>query len=153
MKQVNIKNKAGVITHSAMMEDPEKWIQEQVTTRTWGKPVRWVKEKISKAPNPGYDYPDEVYAEEDVLERKSETPPFGKAVRYVKLPATYTIEIVDLSNDPTFLLQQCHSKRRKEYPPLSEFADAFVKLQSGNTEAMTAYVEKCNAVKAKHPKP
>jgi hypothetical protein len=153
MKQVNIKNKEGQITHSAMMEDPEKWIQEQVTTRTWGKPVRWVKEKISNAPNLGYTYPEEVYAEEDVLERKSETPPFGKTTKYVKLPATYTIEITDLSQDPTFLLQQCHSNRRKEYPPLSEFADAFVKMQSGDNTAMYSYIDKCQQVKSKFPKP
>jgi hypothetical protein len=46
-----------------------------------------------------------------------------------------------------------YSKRRKaEYPRLEEFADAFVKLQNGDPAPMQAYVERCNAVKAKHPK-
>ena len=43
--------------------------------------------------------------------------------------------------------------RLAEYPPLGEFADAFVKLQSGDHMQMDQYVADCLAVKEKHPKP
>lgn len=46
--------------------------------------------------------------------------------------------------------------RAREYPPLAEFADAYVKIQSGNPDGetqMTAYLAACLAVKAKYPKP
>lgn len=71
----------------------------------------------------------------------------------VKLKAEYTIEIIDLDQDPEYLLQQCHAKRQAEYPSLGEFADAFVKMQNGDASQMEAYVAACLAVKAKHPKP
>ena len=71
----------------------------------------------------------------------------------VTLPAEYTIEIVDLNEDPEYLLQQCHNKRKAEYPPLGEFADAYVKLQQGDSSQMDAYVASCLMVKAKYPKP
>lgn len=71
----------------------------------------------------------------------------------VILPAEYTIEIIDLDQDPEYLLQQCHAKRQAEYPSLGEFADAFVKMQNGDASQMEAYVAACLAVKAKYPKP
>ena len=42
--------------------------------------------------------------------------------------------------------------RQAEYPPLGEFADAFVKLQSGDHTQMDQYVVDCLVVKAKYPK-
>ena len=71
----------------------------------------------------------------------------------VILPAEYTISIIDLEQDSTWLLQQCHEKRLMEYPPLGEFADAYVKLQQGDSSQMEAYVLKCIEVKNKYPKP
>lgn len=71
----------------------------------------------------------------------------------VILPAEYQIEILDLDQDPVYLLQQCHAKRQAEYPSLGEFADAFVKMQNGDSSQMEAYVAACMAVKAKYPKP
>jgi hypothetical protein len=71
----------------------------------------------------------------------------------VMLPAEYSIEIIDLDQDPEYLLQQCHAKRQAEYPSLGEFADAFVKMQNGDSLQMEAYVTACMAVKAKYPKP
>jgi hypothetical protein len=71
----------------------------------------------------------------------------------VMLPAEYSIEIIDLDQDPEYLLQQCHAKRQAEYPSLGEFADAFVKMQNGDSSQMEAYVAACMAVKAKYPKP
>jgi len=43
-------------------------------------------------------------------------------------------------------------KRQKEYPPLSELADALYHQQNGDDTKMTAYLAKCEAVKQKYPK-
>lgn len=41
-------------------------------------------------------------------------------------------------------------KRAREYPPIAEYLDAVVK---NDQEALQAYIDACNAVKAKYPKP
>lgn len=43
-------------------------------------------------------------------------------------------------------------KREKEYPPLTELADALYHQQNGDDTKMTAYLAKCEAVKQKYPK-
>jgi hypothetical protein len=43
--------------------------------------------------------------------------------------------------------------RRREYPPLSELADAIYWQENGDKEPMKAYIKKCTAVKDKYPKP
>lgn len=40
--------------------------------------------------------------------------------------------------------------RRNEYPPMADYLDAVVK---DDQDAIQEYVDKCNAVKAKYPKP
>jgi hypothetical protein len=42
--------------------------------------------------------------------------------------------------------------RVKEYPSLADFADAYYWSQQGDDTKMTAYIEKCEAVKTKYPK-
>jgi hypothetical protein len=42
--------------------------------------------------------------------------------------------------------------RVKEYPSLADFADAYYWAQNGDDTKMTAYIEKCDEVKAKYPK-
>jgi hypothetical protein len=44
------------------------------------------------------------------------------------------------------------AKRAAEYPPITEFADAYYWMQKGNTALMDAYVAKCEATKQKYPK-
>jgi len=44
-------------------------------------------------------------------------------------------------------------KRKEEYPPLSEFADAYYWLQEGDDSKMNTYIQKCKDVKNKYPKP
>jgi hypothetical protein len=163
MKKVIIKNPLGVQTHRAEMEDPTAWIAECVAGNYWGLPERWVLHK---------DEPmAEAYDDADVLEEEMreltpaidavldeqgvEVSPAIPAVmqKWVKLKAQYSIEIIDLDQDPEYLLQQCHIKRQAEYPSLGEFADAFVKMQNGDSSQMEAYVAACMAVKAKYPKP
>jgi hypothetical protein len=43
-------------------------------------------------------------------------------------------------------------KRAAEYPPITDFADAYYWAQKGKTELMDAYVAKCDAIKLKYPK-
>ena len=42
--------------------------------------------------------------------------------------------------------------RASEYPSLADFADAYYWAQNGDDTKMTAYIEKCEAVKTKYPK-
>jgi hypothetical protein len=129
----------------------------------FGKPERIVLHKDEQGAEP--------YDDADVLEeRLQEISPAIEAIlddegveispavpavvqKMVKLRAEYTIEIIDLDQDLEYLLQQCHAKRKAEYPSLGEFADAFVKMQNGDSSQMEAYVASCLAVKAKYPKP
>jgi hypothetical protein len=61
-------------------------------------------------------------------------------------------EILAEANRLTALkeLEQYKLKRMHEYPPMSEYLDAVVK---NDQEAIQAYIDKCNAVKQKYPKP
>lgn len=43
-------------------------------------------------------------------------------------------------------------RRKKEYPSVEDFADAFVKFQSGDKSHMELYVSSCLKVKDKYPK-
>jgi hypothetical protein len=45
------------------------------------------------------------------------------------------------------------AKRAAEYPTLADFADAYYWSQNGDNTKMTAYLEKCDEVKSKYPKP
>jgi len=45
------------------------------------------------------------------------------------------------------------AKRQAEYPTLADFADAYYWSQNGDNTKMTAYIEKCNEIKSKYPKP
>ncbi len=144
MKKVKTTNLKTLEVWGGEIQDPTAWIAECVAVNAWGKPERWQLHK---------DEPmAEAYDEADVLEEKTEQVD-GVDVKHVKLKAEYTISIVDLDQDPVYLLQQCHAKRQAEYPSLGEFADAFVKMQSGDSSQMEAYVAACMAVKAKYPKP
>jgi hypothetical protein len=145
MKKIIIKNLVGVQTHGAQMEDPTAWIAECVASCAWGLPERWVLHKD--------ELMAEAYDEADVLEEEMRDTLDGVSHKWVKLKAEYTVSIIDLSQDPEWLLQECHRKRLQEYPSLGEFADAYVKLHQGDSSQMDAYVLKCIEVKIKHPKP
>lgn len=47
-----------------------------------------------------------------------------------------------------------HGARRvREYPPLSEFADALYWAERGDRSKLDDWLARCDAVKAKYPKP
>ena len=130
--------------YTSEIDDFSEVIALNSVSEKWGKPERWVLHK---------DEPmAEAYDDADVLEEEMRDLD-GVAQKWVKLKAEYSIEIIDLDQDPEYLLQQCHAKRQAEYPSLGEFADAFVKMQNGDPSQMEAYVGACMAVKAKYPKP
>jgi hypothetical protein len=158
MKKAIFKRFDGSEICHRIEEDPTAYIEQCAQTNHWGKSLRWVRAKI-QVPSladpqiPEDRYPDEVYTPEDVVDTRIDTPPIGDPVNMVQLRATYTVEIVDLDTDPTWLLEQCHKNRKAAYPSLGEFADAFVKLQAGDVTQMNTYVVACNAVKTQYPKP
>ena len=43
-------------------------------------------------------------------------------------------------------------KRQREYPPLTDLADALYHQSKGDETKLTAYLAKCEAVKQKYPK-
>lgn len=56
--------------------------------------------------------------------------------------------------DPSLvLLSQCRQKRKEEYPSLEQFVDAYYWLQRGDDTKMNEYLEKCDDIKNKYPKP
>lgn len=56
--------------------------------------------------------------------------------------------------DPNLvLLSQCRDNRKGEYPSLEELADAYYWSQKGDDTKMNEYLEKCDNVKNKYPKP
>ncbi|NDE09888.1 MAG: hypothetical protein EBZ95_04890 [Chitinophagia bacterium] len=60
-----------------------------------------------------------------------------------------SFEVIDLLQDPEYLLEQCHQARRSEYPPMEDYLDAIVK---GDEQQKADYIAKCLAIKAKYPK-
>ncbi len=44
-------------------------------------------------------------------------------------------------------------KRIKEYPPVTELADAFYHNEKGNSGPLETYIAKVQAIKEKYPKP
>lgn len=59
-------------------------------------------------------------------------------------------EVVRLKAE--FAATEYQRLRAKEYPPLTELADALYHQQNGDDTKMTAYLAKCESVKQKYPK-
>ena len=142
MKKVIIKNLAGIQTHGAVMEDPTAWIAEGVAGNWWGKPERIVLHKDEQ----GAEAYDDADVLEEILVESTDLPP----QKMVKLKAEYAIEIVDLDQDPEWLLQQCHAKRKAEYPSVEELWHAF--MDEGQ-QGLDRLQQVRLAIKAKYPKP
>ena len=61
-----------------------------------------------------------------------------------------TTERVRLQAD--YDAKEYQRKRVREYPPLTDLADALYHQSKGDETKMTAYLAKCEAVKQKYPK-
>jgi hypothetical protein len=55
--------------------------------------------------------------------------------------------------DAAMAVIEYQEKRRSEYPPLADLADATVHRESGDPQPYADYIAACLAVKAKYPKP
>lgn len=139
MKRITIKNLAGEMTHSAMMEDPTDWVDQCVETNAWGLKSRWVPHR-DEVDSPGYQ-------DADVLEEETQFSEGSAPKKWVKLRATYTIEIEDVTAD--YENQQVIQSRIQEYPTAEEFLDAYF---DGGEAALASLQAKRLAVKAKYPK-
>lgn len=78
------------------------------------------------------------------LPEREELDEMGKPTGVI-LPAEYTIELVDISQEHA--LRECIQKRMAEYPSASDFLNAFF---DGGLDLLR---EKRLEVKAKYPKP
>ena len=144
--------------------EADEWLARKIVGNNFGKPERWIKdidiskdEIASAIDSRGYIVTKGREEHEIVDEETGEiiTIPAIEDIignEYL-LPAQYEIVEIDLSVDQEYLLQQCHEKRRREYPPISEFADAFVKHMNGDSTQLEEYASKCLEIKQKHPKP
>jgi len=66
---------------------------------------------------------------------------------------------IEIDNEVTRLKAEWDEKqinvgirRRAEYPPLVDFADAMYWSSKGDDSKLTSYYEKCDAIKTKYPK-
>ena len=55
--------------------------------------------------------------------------------------------LIDSIDDSTY-----YEKRMIEYPPITDFIDAYYWSLKGNNELMNSYIDKCDQVKLKYPK-
>lgn len=92
MKKIEIKNKLGVVTHQATMEDPTEWIASQIAVGSWGRPERWVYVESLDFINEDASQVVEIVEEEHI---DLDGNPYWKT-KY-KFPADYTIEITDIT--------------------------------------------------------
>lgn len=169
MKKITVTNIKTLEQWEATLEDETEWVNLCLFHKIWGKPERWVKAKVENI------FPQEIYSEEDVLERKSEQEPNGYetdeegntvfdkdgstpkikyvSVDYVLLKQEYIITIIELETDYDYLLAECHKKRRAEYPSITECADALYHKEQGDSTLYNSYIEKCRLIKEKYPLP
>lgn len=172
MKKVNIYRKDGSIkSPDNIYENPNEWINNCITSNSWGLPERWVQAK-ELMENSNTNEPEhwmwhsEYYEDSDVLQIEerninytvNEINELGHTIevektkkeKWVLLKADYIIEIIDLENDYDWLLNECHRKRKEEYPKIEEYLDAIVK---NDKKQKQNYIDKCLEVKNKYPLP
>lgn len=137
MKQITIKNLAGIQTHGAQMEDPSEWIAKCVAQNAWGKPERWVLHKDELGA--------EVYDEADVLEEKIEEvqPPIDAVVELVEAAVEAKEAVLD--EDGNILEEAIEAKEavyREISPAQAAITRKLVKLKSEFTVEIEDITEK-----------
>jgi len=73
------------------------------------------------------------------------------------VPSTAPVTEEQIATELTRLQQEYEDNeyqrlRSKEYPPLTDLADALYHQSKGDETKLTAYLAKCEAVKQKYPK-
>jgi len=158
MKNIRIRDKQNkIISDLNHYENENDFLDLIISTNYFGKSERWVLQN------------SEPYETSDILETEerkksytvSEINELGHTVEvikeeievWVKLKADYSIEIIDLSQDYNWLLEQCHAQRRAAYPPLADFADALYWKEQGDSSKLESYLKACEEVKKRFPLP
>lgn len=141
MFKLDVK-KNGKVVHQvggSSREDCLAQLQPYFEHKTFGEPAREETVLVSEAIPEVRDENGNVIQE--TVEAVYET---------VVTPAEYEIIVINLLDDPDYLLENCLNSRRLEYPPMEDYLDAIVK---NDTVALNEYIQKCLAVKNKYPKP
>jgi hypothetical protein len=92
MKRITIKNLNDQLIANADLEDPTEWIASGVEQNWWGLPDRWIIKEFAT--------PEEIDSSVDQREVPvDELNPSAGLRAEIKLPATYTIEVQDVSQE------------------------------------------------------
>jgi hypothetical protein len=79
-----------------------------------------------------------------------------RVIRWItEMPNPPTDEEIDAEIErleQEMIAKDYRRKRKAEYPPLSDFADAIYWAQKGNNTFLTQWIANCEAVKQKYPK-
>lgn len=143
MKKISILNVKNGQTFGKIGENAEcsEWVADCIAANAWGKPEREMIEL------------SEPYNEADVISRREEAIGEG-IISYVTLKCEYEITEEDLSINPQWLLIECYSKRRAEYPTLEELVEAIMEKDGEGRPAKFNQLHALRMeVKAKYPKP
>lgn len=70
-----------------------------------------------------------------------------------QVPSNYTTEVIDITNDPEWLLSVCHQNRAKSYPSIGDQLDAAYKARAGDSSMQVEIDAAIAAVKLLYPKP
>lgn len=103
-------------------------------------------------------HPDEAFVDVATKKVKKYTAAQKKAKKERPLGTKWdnkTKKVVDDRNAEQKAIdeeREVRQKRRREYPRLEEFADAFYWQSKGDPAPMAAYLAKVEAIKKKHPK-
>jgi hypothetical protein len=156
MKKVILKQFNNEIGHAVVSEEKLSEMVAIYLDNYKGASERWV-EAI-----------EGTYSQADVLEEKetlvtpgvpAEVNELGEItkeaspaifVKEVKLKAEYTVDVIDLSSDYDYQLQECIKNRIQEYPKPEDFMNAYF---DGGEVALNELRTKRLSVKAKYQKP
>jgi hypothetical protein len=139
MKKVIIKNKQGIQTHGARLENPAEWLTQGIAANWWGKPERWVREgdeDITAAVETR-----EVEITPAVFDDEGQEITPAETVTEYKLAAEYTIEVEDITAE--IEAQKAKEQEKAQAEERLKLIDAKAKLQNATTVAglRTALIE------------
>jgi len=119
---------SSIIDNRIVNEVDQTWLDQNINSGAWGKSERWLPEHLE-----GVETKEEVIGENETQ------------ILYLH-PTEYEIEIIDLSQDYDFLLQECYQNRQKEYGSIQDQMDE-------QFHDFDAWKQRIQSIKDKYPKP
>lgn len=165
MIKVSIQNSVNGRSFGATFEtqaEADVWINQQVSKQSWGKNVYDSILEENIAPNERAIFVEEVIEQLESVDESGNlildeqgNPVMEDLIRYkFNTPVEYQIEIVDLSLDPEYQLEQVMKARQSEYSKLdSMFLEAIAEKELGSDVKMQEYLALRAQIKIDHPKP